>query len=920
MHRIKIGKNISLYDFLEEYRVHEKGGVHTHTSMNKPVGSFNIPEDKQELFFSLYEKAFVEGKKLSLIEKHNDVGPIIIDIDLRYNGTEEKRQFTEQHIKQIVKYYMEEIEETFEYKKNKYEELVAFIFTRDKPYTFIQKRKVDKEVKEVCENTLENKDNEILGEDIEEKEYVTIKYIKDGIHIAFPYIISEPTVQHLIRENVIKRAQQDEIFTDIELKHYNYPEIFDKSIIDKNGWFMYGATKPELTPYNLTNVYDSELNSLDWSNGEVDFQGEDNMAKFFSIRRFVQDDCQKIKESKQNDLNRIFKKNKTITMNKIQKMGLGQDNSNNDIKVIAKLVSILNTTRSDKYETWIEVGWCLHNINAKNPDMLQIWIDFSKKSPKFKDGECEYRWMRFKNEGFGLGSLHYWAKNDNYEAYMEIRREDIQYYIIQSINNTNCDIARVLYAMYREQFICSSIKNNIWYEFKNHRWIEIDGGVYLRMKISNELVYEYSNMMTHYNNCAKTDGISEGEKETYLEKSSLLLKITLTIKNTKTKDNIMKECKELFYIEKFDEKLDSNPYLLGFNNGIYDLKSYQFRDGRPEDYVCFTTGYDYIVIDNEDERMLQLKKIFNEVFVKDEVREYMLLVWASCLQGVDYEQKFRMATGTGANSKGMLNKLMLFTLGEYCNSFPTSLFTQKRGRSNAANPEVIEAKGKRYCYLDETNEDEKINPGLMKQYTGRDLIKGRGLYDKKLTSFIPQWKIFLFCNDMPQLPPHDGGIWRRVEVIEYKSKFVENPRKPNEFKMDPTLEEKLPTLKEAFMTLLLQYYKKYRQFGITPPYDVIKYTQNYQKDNDMYHDFIDNYLHKLDDSDKCESTLSEIMLVFKDWYLENVANDGKCPTNEALKKYLIKVFGKDIFKGKFIKGYKVIPMNCFNDDPEQDNY
>ena len=39
------------------------------------------------------------------------------------------------------------------------------------------------------------------------------------------------------------------------------------------------------------------------------------------------------------------------------------------------------------------------------------------------------------------------------------------------------------------------------------------------------------------------------------------------------KDKMYKECSGLFYEPGFEEKLDSNPSLLGFENGVFDLEN-----------------------------------------------------------------------------------------------------------------------------------------------------------------------------------------------------------------------------------------------------------------------------------------------------------------------------------------------------------
>lgn len=59
------------------------------------------------------------------------------------------------------------------------------------------------------------------------------------------------------------------------------------------------------------------------------------------------------------------------------------------------------------------------------------------------------------------------------------------------------------------------------------------------------------------------------------------------------KSKLMKECAMQFIDEKFESKLDVNPYLIGFDNGIYDINDMVFREGNPSDHVSLTTKYEY---------------------------------------------------------------------------------------------------------------------------------------------------------------------------------------------------------------------------------------------------------------------------------------------------------------------------------------
>jgi len=621
-------KNISnkvssanFYNLLENCRIRTKEGGPkiTHTSWGQIMGKYHIPENKLELFHKLYAKEVKLGKNLNILEQHNEFSPILIDLDFKFDESVDMRMFTDDHIKKIVEIYMDEIDKSF-ILNDKENDLIAFVFLRNKPYKF--------------------KGN-----------------TKDGIHIIFPFIVSEPHIQYIIRENVMKKIVEDKVLDDVGMKN-QISDIIDRSVIYKNGWFMFGSSKPYCKSYQMSHIYDfsGELIKPE----EVDYRGINDIPKFFSIRRFTESDCTMIRQSKFVEIEKITAKQTTLAMSRMKKY----HSSQYDIKQISQLLNILKDERAINHDSWIEVGWCLYNINCNDIDLLNLWKEFTiNKYPKYNNGSkrnCEREWnsMRGKSltgKKLGIGSLYYWAKTDDPDAYMNIKRQDIHYYIDKSMNCTNYDIARVLYEMYKYQFVCASIRSQAWYVFTNHKWKEDDGAISLRKKISEDLVNEYIRIISNYNvEAAKIDMDSEltseekeKEKKKYEEKTKTLMNIITKLKTTSFKDNIMKECRELFYEREFVNKLDSNPYLIGFENGIYDLEKLEFRDGEPEDYVSMSTGNDYIPYDENDDDVYDIIEFMKQVVPHYDVRQYVLKLLASMLQGFNAEEKFRIWTGTG---------------------------------------------------------------------------------------------------------------------------------------------------------------------------------------------------------------------------------------------------------------------------------
>ena len=77
----------------------------------------------------------------------------------------------------------------------------------------------------------------------------------------------------------------------------------------------------------------------------------------------------------------------------------------------------------------------------------------------------------------------------------------------------------------------------------------------------------------------------------------------------------------------------------------------------------------------------------------------------------------------------------------------------------------------------------------LKQMSGGDKMTSKGLF-KETKDLNHNLKLRHMCNDLPKLAGNDGGIWRRIEVVNYIAKFSDNPR-PCETDLINLADEKL---------------------------------------------------------------------------------------------------------------------------------
>ena len=875
-------------------------------------GSYHINKDEYNKFLELYYRHIFEGKNIEyLTEKQleND-GPLLIDIDMRFPSDTTLRVYTEDHIQDVIDIYLGILMKIYQFDDET--KFNIFLF---------EKKSIRKDEKSGL--------------------------IKDGVHIIIGLKVDRLT-QKFIRIKAIDLIS--EAWEELGLVN-EWKDVFDEGITNGSiGWQLIGSTKPMCEPYVLTRVFEISYDSGDENYATKLIKNFDlkknfpqlsarysNHPTLFYKTEYIKerDDMVasgKISEKTKKQLNQI-----SIGMMKTpayNQLNIFKVKNKEELEIIlAEFLDSINDSVCDyelkeayeytmtlpdsyygngSYSKWIRVGWALRNISDR---LFLVWIVFSAQSSSFSFSDIpEFydMWMKFdlnNTNGLRKGSIMHWSRLDAREKYKAVRENSIDYYIDLTLNNIgfkdmdvdsksikgcgDFDLAMVLYHLFKDEFVCVSVKSNIWYTYKKHRWEEIDSGTTLRKAISTELREVYRKKITKTFNETTTDKTNE-TREALRVKSEKILDICIRLGRTNDKKNIMTEAKELFYDGSFLEKLDTNPYLLCFNNGVIDFKTKTFRRGCPEDFISKCTNIDYRPIDrNRDKKIInELELFMSQLFPIKELNEYMWEHLASALIGISRNQTFNMYIGVGQNGKSVLTKLMKDILGEYFGEVPLPLITDKRAKIGGLTPEIVQLKGIRYAVLNEPDKHERINVGMMKQLTsGVEEISGRAPYMTQTISFVPQFKMVLCSNEFMEIKSTDHGTWRRIRVVDFMSLFTDNPvngdkDRPYQFKIDTNLEEKFEIWKQVFAGLLVE------KVFITDGYVkdcpiVLKASNSYRQSQDYIAEFISD---KIITDTNGSITKTELTAEFSIWYQGIYGKGG--PSPKDVQAYMDKRFGK----------------------------
>jgi P4 family phage/plasmid primase-like protien len=878
----------------------------THTripdaNLNIFAGSYIIPKEELDTFYSLYYTHIFDRKcKEYLTEKQlENNGPIVVDFDFRYNHDVIERQHTEDHVRDIICVYLDELKNFYIF--NDSQSFSVYIF--EKP-----------NVNRLTDGTL----------------------TKDGIHMLIG-LQSNHIVQTMLRDKMITVLPE---YIDLPLIN-TWESVLDEGISKGyTNWQLFGSRKPNNEAYELTHHY---IISYDPTDGN--FSMDEKKVSEFPLKRdfaklSVQYDSHpkfELQPSIEEEYNKRIQ-NKNVKHKKVTsktKINLIVENNNEeeddvaldqitDETILDKAIDLmLKSLRPDEYEIretheftqelpekYYQPG--SHSLNRqvafalKNTDdrLFLSWIKLRSKANDFDYNtipELYNQWKKFnKSNGEGKTvrrrSIMYWLQHDNYDAYKKINEKTIDYLIEQAIDSpTEYAHACIMNRMFGDNYVCVSYdKRGIWYKFNGNYWVQ-DRGLSLRKKISTDLYNLFGKKSEQYESFMTEYPEDDDRREFYKKRCSLIHSIKITLKKTTNKDHIMREAAEIFYDEHFVKNIDSNKYLLCFNNGVVDFITKTFRRGYPEDYITKTTRINYVPYDENNEECskiaAEINTFMNTLFPIPDLNKYMWDHLSSCLIGTNKNQTFNVYHGSGSNGKSLLADLMSYTLGDYKGTVPITLVSESRNKIGGTSDEVLKLKGVRYAVMQEPTKGVKLNEGVMKELTGGDPLQARGLYSES-EIFEPQFKLVVCTNNLFDIDSNDDGTWRRIRKCTFPAKFVDEgeyyeDETPYVFKKDKSLPEKISLFAPVFASMLVK--RAFETDGVVLDCQtVLEASKKYRCGQDHIAAFVSERIKKTNNPTQCIKKRS-LLQEFTDWFKQEHGS-RKMPKSEELYDYMNKKF------------------------------
>ncbi|KAJ3301896.1 hypothetical protein HDU93_006784, partial [Gonapodya sp. JEL0774] len=255
---------------------------------------------------------------------------------------------------------------------------------------------------------------------------------------------------------------------------------------------------------------------------------------------------------------------------------------------------------------------------------------------------------------------------------------DLNRLFLNSLSGNHARVASLVTALFPEGV---ALVGSEWWSFEatSHRWMQVHVSEIVEKTIGSNRVYTlYDAANAHYHREAS----KSPEDQVAAQRAKWVRELYNLLDKTSFRKNVLEQMESRFskagrvFLEKRDQQVD----LLAFTNGVVDLvklgngESTYFRDGRADDYVTVSTGYEFDLTAMRDTAgRAEVLSVLAKILPDSAVRKFMLAYASTMLGGATREQKLVFLVGDGANGKSLIVNALKCVLGGYAQTVKSSL-------------------------------------------------------------------------------------------------------------------------------------------------------------------------------------------------------------------------------------------------------
>jgi putative DNA primase/helicase len=421
-----------------------------------------------------------------------------------------------------------------------------------------------------------------------------------------------------------------------------------------------------------------------------------------------------------------------------------------------------------------------------------------------------------------------------------------------------------LYVELHHDLFCYDTAANLWYRYGPHHW---------RNDVLNDAMRGIDDVIEVYLqeaarlSWAQVNAIRSGRSEEAIaigKSRSDFLKRIAVLQTITRKEHVLELARTgTDSLAISGEEWDRDPWLLGVQNGVIDLKTGELRPGKQQDYIKTLSPVNYYGLDTPSPMWSQF---ISDIFENNQdLAIYIQRLLGYGLTGLTNYHVWPIFYGPqGRNGKGTMIETVKLVLGDLAHKTRSEMLLQARfpPTRGSADADTLAFRGKRIIWASETNEGQSVNTSLIKELTGADTLNARAPYGKRAVEFSPTHLLILLTNNRPKAPADDDPLWDRIHLIPFNIRYVDDPRAPNERPADHDLPEKLKAELPGILAWLVKGCLQWQEKGLAPP-DIVKMsTLEYRHDEDEVEQFIDEICVRNEDA--FEST-GKLFNAYKQW-------------------------------------------------------